>query len=277
MIRLGDLPAGHPGRSLLTGMTLLMASQTDQRFSYRLFVPHDHRDDEAPLTIWVLVHGTERRHEHLLEAAAAQAAERRAVVVAPLFPAGIGDPDDVHNYKMIEQDGVRYDLLLLSMIDEVAQRWNVATEKFVLGGHSGGGQFVHRFAYLHPHRLTALSIGAPGRVTLPTTDRWWHGLGDVEDRFGTSVDLDAVAAVPTQIVIGSLDRDPTAVAPSPGGPDRMSRAEALRDGLRAIGAHVQFDVVDGVAHDVMGIIPTMLSFMRGVDDALSSAVAPPER
>lgn len=262
MIRLSDLPAGHPGRGMFTGFTPILASQVDQRFSYRLFVPRDYQDDEPPLDVWVFVHGTERLTEHFLHAAADLATERRAVVVAPVFPGAIVDPDDVHNFKMIEQDGVRYDLLLLSMLDEVAARWSVGTERFVLHGFSGGGQFAHRFLYLRPDRLRAVSIGAPGRITLPDMSAgWWDGVGDVKQRFGVDIDFAAIARVPTQIVIGSRDIDPAEVGPSRGGADRMARAKTLRDALRETGASVQFDVVKDVGHDSADVLPTVLRFI----------------
>lgn len=262
MIRLEDLPIAHPGRSLFTGVTPVLASQVDQRFSYRLFVPRDYRDDEPALDVWVFVHGTERRTEHFLDGAAELATARRAIVLTPLFPAAIGDPDDVHNYKMIEQDGVRYDLLLLSMLQEVASRWNVDVDRFVLHGFSGGGQFAHRFLYLHPERLQAVSIGAPGRITLPDAgSTWWHGVGDLQGRFGRGLDTSAISRVPIQIVIGALDNDPAEVAPSPGGADRLARAKSLRDGLRSLGATVQFDVVDAVGHVGAQAMPTVMRFI----------------
>lgn len=262
MLRLSDLPAGHAGRALLTGVTPIVASQTDSRFSYRLFVPPDYRDDEGLLDLWVCVHGTGRRTETYLDGLAELAVEQRAVVLTPIFPAAIDDPDDMHNYKMIEQGGVRYDHLLLSMVEEVAVRWNVSIGRFFLHGFSGGGQFAQRFLYLHPGRLSAVSIGAPGRITLPDPRHaWWDGVQDLEARFGSRFDPAAVARVPTQIVIGGKDNDPAEVFPSPGGADRMSRAKALRDALTALGSSVRFDVVPGIGHDGQGVLPRVIDFL----------------
>ena len=45
-------------------------------------------------------------------------------------------------------------------------------------GFSGGAQFAHRFLYIHPGRLRAVSLGAPGLVTmLDETRAWWVGTG----------------------------------------------------------------------------------------------------
>lgn len=68
---------------------------------------------------------------------------------------------------------VRYDSILLDMIDCVAAEWgSVDTRTFAIVGFSGGGQFVHRFFYLYPERVHAVSIGAPGRAT-PLVDKPW--------------------------------------------------------------------------------------------------------
>jgi len=67
---------------------------------------------------------------------------------------------------------MRFDLLLLAMLDEVADFWpGIQTEKVYMMGFSRGGQFIHRFLLLHPERLYAVSIGAPGRPTMLDSTR----------------------------------------------------------------------------------------------------------
>jgi poly(3-hydroxybutyrate) depolymerase len=244
-VRLADLPPGHPGRRLLTGYTPAFAAQCDPRFSYTLFVPEDVRDDER-LRLWVFVHGIRRRTKCYLDGFAEPARAGRAVVMTPLFPAGIGAPDDIDGYTFLEHGGIRFDLVLLSMIGEVAHRWNVDASAFFLHGFSGGGQFAHRFLYRHPERLTAVSIGAPGRITLPD--------GETPG---------AVTRVPVQIVLGSLDADPAAVAwlPGDGGADRMARACTLAAALRDFGSEVRFDVVAGAGHAGEAVLPAVTGFL----------------
>lgn len=265
-VRFVDLPVGHPGRRLLSGYTPSFAAQADPRFSYSLFVPEDLRDDEPPLQLWVFVHGTGRRTAFYLDAFADLARAERAVVVTPLFPVGIDGPDDVDNYKTLDGAGVRFDEVLLSMLDEVAHRWNVDASRFFLHGFSGGGQFAHRFALLHPGRLTAVSIGAPGRVTLPTPDAAWpRGIADVEQRFGIAHDAAAFARVPVQVLVGSLDDDPAdlaVVAPGGDGVGRLTLARALRTALRERGSSVRFDVVAGVGHDGAATTGVVADFLR---------------
>lgn len=244
-VRLADLPPDHPGRRLLTGYSPAFAARSDPRFSYTVFVPEDLRDEERP-RLWVCVHGTRRRTKLYLDGLADLARAERAVVLTPLFPAGISAPDDIDDYKFLDHAGIRFDRVLLSMADEVAHRWNADASAFFLHGFSGGGQFAHRFLYRHPERLTAVSIGAPGRISLPD--------GETPG---------AITRVPVQLVIGSLDTDPAAITwmPSDGGADRMSRARTLAGALRDFGSDVRFDVVDGAGHDGAAVLPAVIGFL----------------
>ncbi|MDR6173024.1 pimeloyl-ACP methyl ester carboxylesterase [Nocardioides zeae] len=258
-------PAGHPGRDLLTARTPFLASRSDQRFSYALQLPSTYADDSDPLHVLVAVHGTGRRAERYLDAFADFGEQHGVAVLAPFFPAGISDPNDVHNYKFIAYDDIRFDLVLLAMLDEAATRWNLAVDRFALHGFSGGGQFSHRFLYLHPDRLSAVSIGAPGRVTLPDrNETWWKGVGDIEERFGLAWRPDVVASVPTQLVIGALDdraQDLATVEPDGNGATRRQRLDRLAEHLRGIGCEPLVTVVPDVAHDAMGVLPVVRDFL----------------
>lgn len=240
--RFADLPAGHLGRRLLSGRTPWLAAQGDPRFAYRLFVPEDVRDDEAPLALWVFVHGTGRHVDLYLDGFAELARSRRAVVMTPLFPAGTHGPDDFYNYQRLESGGVRYDEVLLGMVDEVGHRWNVDTSTFFLHGFSGGGQFANRFVLRHHGRLSAVSIGAPGATVLPT----------------------GPLPIPVQVLVGSLDDDPADIwSPAASGPaqGRLTKARLLAEALRAHGTEVRFDVVEGVGHEGGDVLDVLTRFL----------------
>jgi hypothetical protein len=73
-------------------------------------------------------------------------------------------------------------------------------------GFSGGGQFAHRFLYLYPERWAAVSVGAPGRVTmLNFSQKWPVGVADTETLFDRSVSLNRIQQVAIQLVVGSGD------------------------------------------------------------------------
>ncbi|MFE4215602.1 poly(aspartic acid) hydrolase [Streptomyces sp. NPDC056844] len=264
-----NLPADHPGVSFLTGPTTQFALAADPRFSYCLYVPKGHSQDSPPRPLVVAVHGTRRRCESLRDAFADFGERHDCVVLAPLFPSGITGPNDVDSYKLLSAAGFRPDEILLDMIDEVAARWHVHTDRFHLHGFSGGGQFAHRFAYLHPDRLASLSVGAPGRVTLLDPTRpWWQGTADAEELFGIAPDPAPLREVPVQLVIGEHDTGtaelapPDAYSPAPtGGSSRMDRIQALQANWRQHGINARLDVVPDTTHDHFAVLPTVQRFL----------------
>ncbi|MEV7040828.1 alpha/beta hydrolase [Amycolatopsis sp. NPDC051061] len=251
-----------------SGPTAFFASQRDQRFSYCLYVPGVHRTATAPLPLTVVVHGTQRMAERYRDAYRGFAEEHETVVLAPLFPAGIGEPGDLHGFKRLSFRGIRFDRVLLGIVDEVAQRYRIDATRFALHGFSGGGQFVHRFAYLHAHRLSALSIGAPGRVTrIDPRVPWWPGTAGLRERFGVDLDLDALRTVPVQMIVGAEDTETWEIAEpgvDAGGDTRVERLTSLRDNFEAHGIGVRLDVVPGLAHRGLQLQPTVQEFFAGV-------------
>jgi poly(3-hydroxybutyrate) depolymerase len=253
------------------GATPMFASQVDARFHYCLYVPRELPDDRrAPLV--VVQHGTARTAQKYRTALKDFAERHAAVILAPLFPAGLIDPDDLHNFKFVAYRGIRFDHMLLAIVDEVAARYPVAADRFYLHGFSGGGQFTHRFLYLHPNRLAAASIGAPGRITeLDDTLPWWLGTKDIEERFGRPVDLDAIRRVPVHMVVGAEDTD-TFEINNPGEPNwmdgcektgrtRIDRLRTLRRGYEAQGIDVTFDLVEGAGHSGTAVLPAVERFL----------------
>ena len=183
MITLAQIPAGHPGRALLTGHTPWFAYQGDPRFSYGLYVPRDGEELEHA-ELLVVVHGTDRRAQSDLDTWAEFAEERNLVIMAPLFPVGIDGPDDLDGYKSIESAGVRYDLVLFGMLDEIRLRWGVDSGRCHLAGHSGGGQFALRMLLLHPQDgCAAASSGAGAHARRPRSaaarPSAWPSAGDL--------------------------------------------------------------------------------------------------
>ena len=255
-----------------TGFTPWMASRTDPRFALSLYVPETRpRDGPAPLL--VLVHGTTRR-DNFRDRFRGFAERTGTVLLAPLFPVGAAGADDINAYKWIDGNGVRFDRLLLDMIDQAAAIWPLAADRFALFGFSGGGQFAHRFLYLHPRRLAALSVGAPGNVTLPDPDRRWPaGIGGLAERFGIRFDGDAVRAVPIHLVAGEADTETWEIAKRPGDPvyipgvndettDRIARLKQLQDELERHGSATWLDLVEGAAHDGPAMVPAVAAWLE---------------
>ncbi|MFD9891688.1 alpha/beta hydrolase [Amycolatopsis sp. NPDC059027] len=259
------------------GSTALFASQYDQRFSYCLHVPRGYsEDDDRRYPLVVAVHGTARTVQTCRDEFAGFCEEHDCIVLAPLFPCGIGEPGELSNYKYISYRGIRYDHVLLAMIEEIAGIWRVEDDRFLLTGFSGGGQFVHRFTYLHPGRLRAVSIGAPGVVTLLDADHpWWVGVGDLEERFGTPLDLAALRRVAVHMVVGGADTDTWEITVTPDSPryqpgadlqgaNRIDRITALARSFERHGVAVRLEVVPGAIHEREPLIPSTLAFFHSV-------------
>jgi dienelactone hydrolase len=256
--------AGH-GKKLSYydfGHTTVYASRHDQRFPYCAYVPQDYDEDGSrsyPLA--VIVHGTERGMLAYRDAFAHFAEANGVIVLCPLFPANICFPGDLSSYKMLRAGDLHYDAIMLDMIEEMRERYRIDGDRIMMYGFSGGGHFTHRFLYLHPERLLAASIGAPGVVTLLDFEHdFWVGVRDFEKVFGKPVDLEAMRRVAVQMVIGADDLETWEITITPNdalwmpgaelaGATRNDRIRSLKSSLEKHGFAVQLDVEPGVAHD----------------------------
>lgn len=259
------------------GATTYYAAQCDQRFGYYLYVPRDFTHGAAArYRLAVLVHGTGRTPAAYRDLFAEFAEEHRAIVIAPLFPAGIGERGELANYKFIEFQGIRYDEVMLGIVAEVAERYKLEEQRFLLFGFSGGAHFAHRFAYLNPGALLGLSVGAPGMVTLLDDSLpWWRGTKDLAERFGRDVDVAALRAVPVQMVIGAADTETWEITIEPGsrfwmegandaGVTRIDRIKTLAASFEEQGIAVRLDLVPDVAHNGYAVLDPVRAFFADV-------------
>jgi len=257
---------------------------------YTLYVPRNY-DENSNKEYWlvVLIHGTERDAAGYRSRYARFADEHDAIVLAPLFAANTQDSNDLENYKLIDYKGTRYDLVLLSMVDEIAAKYRLRDSRFLMFGFSGGGHFAHRFFYLHPHRLLGVSIGAPGVTTLlDDQSDWWVGVRDVLPRFGIKLNVPAMRRVPVQMAVGSED---TAVYPgaipksSPywmgegvkganfnaAGETRVERMHVLKKNFETAGISVRLDIVPGAAHESEKLDGQVQDFFAKILDRANQA------
>ena len=244
------------------GETTLYACQYDQRFSYFAYIPRDfQKGTKQEYPIIVAIHGTERGAQAYRDALIPLAERMNAIVVAPLFPCGIIEPTDMDNYKFIKFHDIRFDNVLLEIIDEVAKKYELVNNKFYMHGFSGGGQFVHRFFYLHPQSLLGLSIGSPGRITYLNSDTpWYEGVADFKTQFGKDIDFSALKNVPVQMVVGAEDIED--LGETPYGKNRVERLQALQQSYREAGISVQFDIVPEAEHEGMKLLPAIETFFE---------------
>lgn len=241
------------------GRTTVFASRHDPRISYCLFVP-----DAAQLgpqtRIVVVVHGTDRDFLGYRDAFSTFGRWKNCVVVSPLFPVGVFGDGNRDGYKHLVEGDIRYDEALIAIVDEVAERYCIDGSRFGLWGFSGGGQFTNRFLLLHPSRLWAASIGAPGSVTRIDDSRsWWPGTRDFESLFRKKLDLEALRQVPVQMVVGKADLETWEITHTPesrhwaegandAGRTRPERLASLARSFEASGISVRLQLIPNMAH-----------------------------
>lgn len=289
LISAADVPPHFLQAAFMVGHTPLKALQSDPRVSYALYIPPKHNDTSSTpkkLSLLVWIHGTLRNLTALhAEDTVSFANSTPCAILAPLFPSGLDEPNDLNSYKVLRSKSLSSDLALLSILEEIAARWpGIRTDKVFMMGFSGGGQFAQRFLYIYPERLLAVSIGAPGRTSMLNPEQAWPvGVADVEMLFARPIRKEIIRQVPIQLAVGSADsqihgsedfwnwlerlnRDKDRSRQNGGlQAMRQDRLQTLRDLQRAWemeGISSQLTVVDGVSHEGDKMRPHMLQFLR---------------
>ncbi|KAJ6095984.1 hypothetical protein N7486_006730 [Penicillium sp. IBT 16267x] len=240
----------------------------NDRFSYYLYVPRNYYKLNS-LSLMVLIHSSSRNAPELCKEFSEFAEKISCIILAPLFPLERDDPYNSEGYKIIKYDNLRCDQILLSMADEVGARYRrLDIERFLIFGFSGGAQFVHRFAYLYPHRLRAIACGAPGSQTLPDVTRPYpDGVKDMEQIFGLKMQWRQLCLIPTVFIVGDADTD-TFYATARGrveDPTKLGRyglTVRLEKAWRAAGANCYLHVVPGASHQEDVMIGIVISFFE---------------
>jgi poly(3-hydroxybutyrate) depolymerase len=265
------------------GPTAIFAAKADPRFHYCLYVPPK-AGNGAKVDLLVAVHGTGRTSFLDFRDGFAEFGRwNDCAVLCPIFPIGVLGDDNRSGYKYIAEGDIRYDEIVLKMVDEVAAKYGQDWSRFAMFGFSGGGHFTHRFTILHPPKLWAASIGSPGSVTLldPAKD-WWVGIRDIKQRFGIDFDAAALARIPVQMLVGEADLETWEITHKPGGTywmegandagrTRPERLQALKASFESAGVDVRLDIVPGVSHDRMKVLGRVKDFLSDCLRAKRSA------
>lgn len=221
-----------------------------------------------------LIHGSDRNAKEMRDAFIPWAAKNGVALLAPLFPAGLDSPVETNAYKFLDGATIRYDTVAIKIIEQFRNEYHLGSIPNALFGFSGGAQFAHRFAILHPELLCALSVGAPGNVTtLGVARSWWTGIGDVEQRFGKTSSMPRLRQLPVQAIVGSNDDGRYAISIDeddqrwvPGANDagltRVERIDFMVQDWQHHGVEVISLHLPGVAHDFLPMVPHVCSFFE---------------
>lgn len=232
------------------------ARETDS-LSCWLALPRDISPDLPPL---VAVHGIRRDARAQAMLLRSIAAEQGRPVIAPLF-----DEEHWRKYQLVVRNR-RADLALLALMEELREAGIWRTDSFHLSGFSGGAQFAHRFAMLHPHLLSQLSVASAGWYTFPDQEPFPYGFAprpkrknDWGPRFEAG--LQALLRIPIRVFVGSRDHLQDAnlrIGPEINrqqGENRIERARRWTDALqrcarsRDLIPDITFTQLDDCPHD----------------------------
>jgi pimeloyl-ACP methyl ester carboxylesterase len=205
----------------------------------------------------VAVHGITRSVEEMVAQLLPRALATRRTLVVPHF-----DTDHWPRYQRAACTN-RADLALLRLIAALRCEGRVSADPVDLSGFSGGAQFAHRFAWLHPDAVGRLCITAPGWWTFPdATLAWPQGMGRAADDHGPQLAANLRRFLDRRIVVcvggDDLTRDPNlrqgTVIDARQGPNRLERARRwcaeAEASARALGVAptISLRVLQGCGH-----------------------------
>lgn len=196
---------------------------------YFLYVPYTIKD---PATLFVQPNNTgtvnddpavhEQSARGLIESTRSWADQMGTPYLIPAFPRPATLP--VGYTHALDRDALmattagyeRIDLQLIAMIEDARAILSGlgidVGPKVFLAGVSASGSFVSRFTLLHPDRVQAASIGAPGFGPIVPVSSWNgqdlpypEGISDLNSLIGHSFDAAAFQAVPLQVYVGDED------------------------------------------------------------------------
>ena len=190
----------------------------------------------------------------------------------------------------------RIDLQLIAMIEdarEILESRNIITdEKVYMMGFSAAGQFTSRFTILHPDKIKAAAIGAPGYPIVPVPSwegenlRYCVGTYDLYDVSGKAFDLETFRKIPLYFFVGSqdtndpvdyndgFDQEDKDLINNLFGPSVILRWPKIQEVYNSVGSDSSFVMYNGVGHgftsDMIDDVYSFFKSVRTTQDATGS-------
>ncbi len=211
-------------------------------FTYK---PAAYRD--GPLLL--VFHGINRNAEDYRGYAKKLADTLGFVVAAPLFDKKRFPSDAYIRGNVITKTGETHPRtewtfpMVLAIVNELRARESKPAWEYRCLGHSGGGQFLERFAAFQPNEATRIVAANPGSHLFPRRD-WGAGYGfaGLADELSNDAAMQRYLAAPLTLYLGTADNDPNhevldKTAPAElQGPHRLARGRACFEEARKLAA-----------------------------------------
>lgn len=164
----------------------------------------------------LVLHGQNRNAEEYRNWAITLATQMNVIVAAPLFDktrfsnaaynrGGILDdknqaqPREKWTYTKLDK-----------IIGDIRAREGRPDLAYSCIGHSGGGQFLVRFAAFHPEGATRIVAANPGSLVFPRHDwKFGYGFGGLPDELSNDAAMQHYLAAPLTLYLGTGDTDTT--------------------------------------------------------------------
>jgi len=226
----------------------------------------------------VVVHGTRSKPSALLGAFTAPADALGMPILAPWFGRlsgyqRLGTPAEPLSAIDVLHDAV----------DKLGAELGGKVDSFDLLGFSGGAQFAHRYALVHPERVGRMVLGAAGWYTYLDDRPFPGGVGPSEVLGGFSIDIGAFLRIPTLILVGERDVQRNASLrtgrrlDARQGEHRLARAITWRAHLGSVAARLemadntQVAVMRATGHSLRralergGLVERSMAFITGAE------------
>lgn len=173
--------------------------------------------------------------------------------LVPVFPRPLNDPINNLTYiQALDADTMsldsgpleRVDLQLLKMVEHAKDHleddgYSMTDEGILLNGFSATGNFVDRFAVLHPNEVLSVTAGGlNGMALLPIDEAKGHtlnyhvGIADLDSYLDETHNLDSVNDVDQFLYMGAQDDADT--LPDGDGPSETFTSKSLRETAQAV-------------------------------------------
>ncbi len=234
--------------------TTLAAKHTGTSLQYLVYLPKNLNRELEPI---VFVHGYTRRAQSQLRQLRLLSDSTGRALLAPCFA-----KSRHRRYQRLGKgtDGSRADHYFNACLDEVSLIYGLPTDRCVLLGYSGGAQFCHRYAMVHPHRVARLIAVAAGWYTFPDPDvAFPRGMATAGKLRAVSMNPEVFLRIPMTVLVGSCDRTSVNLRSNPHldrqqGSDRVERARrwvlAMRMAARLyhVDADISYQEVPEIGH-----------------------------